>query len=291
MPKEQPSLADLLQEDPVDREALRKALDESRASADIPAGIDGELHNQHLKKDAPWGLAVYRTCYDDEAAWQKMRSHLESQAPRSFASLDERRRESVLARHRLVFMDDEERFRDASLASVRDDFEQWARDELLGNWAEQPVTEARRSELFGASGADGDGGIDMSCGTRYNVCAVVDDVCLESLDRPGGPGPLMLLLRKCYDPAPGVDGDQVHPDFDEGWMWDKDEGPNGWIYVGVDDYVHLYDGLCDWDTWQEDFMFMSPSAWYSQMSLERSPAFWREEREEKKADKHAGPDA
>lgn len=250
-----------------------------RAAEPLP-GIEKEINDGNLKPDAPWGLVVYRTCYNDEAGWQRVRGYLEALVRES---LKERSRDSMLERHRFVFMDDEACFGGASAAEIRDNFEHWAREQLDQNWAAQPVTEAMRLEMYGPRNQPRQGQM-FYAGTRYNVCAVIDDVCLQSFDEkwPGLHG-LIMLVRREWDPSleegdaaeAGGGGDSVHPDYDDGWMVDLSEGPNGWIYVPACEYVDLYDTLSDGDEWQQDHRFMYPSLVYGAMGLERSPGFWR----------------
>ncbi|PNY25608.1 Uncharacterized protein TCAP_04452 [Tolypocladium capitatum] len=234
--------------------------------------IDKELNNEHLKPDAPWGLAVYRTCYDDEVGWQKMREHLET---RVRESLEYYVNDGMLQRHRFVFMDDKTQFDGASPAKVRDHFEQWAKEELARNWAAQPVTEEMRHDMYGPPDNPDNGALSWA-GTRYHVCVLIDDVCLLSLDE-NRVGPIFMLVNKDFGIPHEITEDNEHPDYEDGWMVDHNEGPGGWIYVRSSEYVETYNALHDRNEWGEDDRFMYPSMVYGDMGLERSPAFWREE--------------
>ena len=156
----------------MDQAALERSLKELRANSDALKFTEETLKNEQLKPDAPWGLAVYRTCYDDEAKWQKMLEHLETEVPES--DEDNSRIDALLKRHRFVIIDNKTQFDGASLTMVRDHFEQWSKEELERNWAQQPVTDEMRIHMYeGPSGS----------GTRYNVFIVIDDICLMSFDR------------------------------------------------------------------------------------------------------------
>ena len=104
-----------------------------------------------------------------------------------------------------------------------------------------------------------------------------------------------MLVKRDYKPSPPKEeGDEVHPDYEGGWMYDHDEGPNGWIYIPSSDYLEHYDKLNAIDDWLEDFLYMYPSIVYGHgfmgMSLERSPAFWRDEVAAEKGKLDSGSD-
>ncbi|KAH7374894.1 hypothetical protein B0T11DRAFT_292671 [Plectosphaerella cucumerina] len=118
-------------------------------------------------------------------------------------------------------------------------------------------------------------------GTRYTVFAVFDDICVESM-HPGYPGSLLMLVRRDWEPLSDadmralMDGD-VHEDYEHGYMYNHSEGPGGWIYQDVASYTTLYHRLRDINDWSEEFRYPS-QVYTSMLLLERSPAFWREER-------------
>ena len=51
----------------VDRAAAEEGLKANKSHLE---DLEETLSRKTLKPDSPWGLAVYRTCYNDEAAWQ-----------------------------------------------------------------------------------------------------------------------------------------------------------------------------------------------------------------------------
>ncbi|KAM0324586.1 hypothetical protein ACHAQA_007972 [Verticillium albo-atrum] len=266
----------------IDFPALEKYLRDERAADRLP-GIESELTDPDLRPDAPWGCVVYRTRYDDEAAWLRMCAYLETQVRESLEGRGVMW-EAMTARHRFVFVEDRALLEGASPAKVRGLFEARADEELERNWAAQPVTGEMRGEMKRVS---------THCGTQYNVCMLVDDVCLQSLDEEWpGLSPVVMLVRKAWDPSiVREEGDEVHPEYEEGWMVDHDEGPNGWIYVAALEYVDLYSALQDPYEWEEDHRFMYPSYVYGSlgMGLERSPGFWKKGLEiaGKKAGEHS----
>lgn len=69
-------------------------------------------------------------------------------------------------------------------------------------------------------------GRSFTAGTRYNVCMLIDDICLLSLDE-NRTGPLVMLVKKQWGTDVATEDYQVHPDYEDGWMIDHDEGPGG----------------------------------------------------------------
>lgn len=80
--------------------------------------------------------------------------------------------------------------------------------------------------------------------TRYNYCLVVDDVCLESLDRIARPvvKPVKLVkkVKKVFQDEDdsrgggGGSGMVAHPDWEDG-VRDCNEEDVGWMYLPVED--------------------------------------------------------
>lgn len=250
----------------VDRAAAEEGLKANKSHLE---DLEETLSRKTLKPDSPWGLAVYRTCYNDEAAWQEMKEDLEARPRESMEFYVD---DGLFDRHQFVFMDDKARFDGATPYEIRGHFAKWAREELARHWAVQPVTEEMLRRNI-------DQLIDTA-GTRYNVCMVVDDVSLLSLSKDTLMGPLTMLVNRRLGP-PVVesleDEDDQHPDYADGWMYDRNEGYGGWVYSSTLEYVDTYDKLSDCNNWEEEWMFAYPSVVYDNMGLERSPAFWRDE--------------
>jgi hypothetical protein len=206
---------------------------------------------------------VCRTCYDDEAAWQKLRAEI-CDVKRSFDTASGR---YLIDRHKPVFMDEKAEFDGADRVIIRDHFREWSKAELDRNLLEpissrSHVPDERQDWL----------------GPRYNMFGVVDDVCIESVHRGQ---PLLMLVAIDWEPLTAENmmskHGQYHTDWEDGIMIDHTEGPGGWIYTEASRYVEYYGNLTCALDWTEDFMFMYPSLVYQEMGLDKSPGFWREE--------------
>lgn len=237
--------------------------------------MDADLNPKTFKPDAPWGLVIYRTCYDDEAAWQSLIAELDGRVRRRTWPAEA---SYIPGRHRLVLMDDRTQFDGADRVQVRDHFRQWARAELPRNSLKPPSADEMREKDDEASVT----GLDYltEFGPRYNVFGVVDDICIESTRR-GRVGPLLMLVCRFWEPMKAEDlpedPENFFDDYAAGVMVDPTEGWGGWIYTRTCDYTYHYGLLDDVYNFTDDDMFMYPSYVYGPMGLERSPGFWREE--------------
>lgn len=139
---------------------------------------------------APWGFAVYRTDYSDDAAWHRMQRELEKDAIRGLG----RRRDDqigLLPRHRMVFFDESRATLDgARKDDVRAMFAHWAAEELRRNW--NPTKDSPLPDLRSAQGTDAQSP-GYRAGARYNFCLMVDADGLRSLDSKM---PSVKILRK-----------------------------------------------------------------------------------------------
>ncbi|KAF5514919.1 putative sterigmatocystin biosynthesis P450 monooxygenase STCB [Colletotrichum fructicola] len=216
-----------------------------------------EIGNDDLKPNAPWGFAVYRTCYSDESSWRKMRQHIETCIQDTVGHPLHHVRRTLRSRHQVTFIEDKQSLGSAGPVEVKVHFDTWARQELARNWKER--SETPEVGLFPYGGPPSPKQM-MFYGARYNVCMVIDDVCLQSVDETRKhTGPVALLLKREWQPIRFREGEDVHPDYEDGWMIDHDEGPNGWIYVRASNYVQQYNDLNEWyNDWDEDHMFMYP---------------------------------
>jgi hypothetical protein len=107
--------------DPALRDTLVK-----RVLCDHYDEIDDSLKDRNLKPDTPWGLAIYRVAYGDQAAWERILAEL-NKILVDWGRMDRR------ARHHLVVMDDRSRFNGATIDQVRNHFRKWSLDEVKRN--------------------------------------------------------------------------------------------------------------------------------------------------------------
>ncbi|KAK8040700.1 hypothetical protein PG991_000488 [Apiospora marii] len=144
-----------------------------------------------LKAWAPWGFAVYRTDYSDDAAWRRMQRELEKHAIRRGLGRRGGDRLSLILRHRMVFFDEDRATLDgARRKDVRVMFAHWAAEELRRNWN---ITKDRPlPDLDSARGTDAQSP-GYRAGARYNFCLMVDADALRSLDSKT---PSVTILRK-----------------------------------------------------------------------------------------------
>lgn len=244
-----------------------------RAMSDPLQGIDEALTLEHLNPYAPWGLAVYRTTYDDDAAWVRMRDALSRVAANALELHG--RADSLMPRLSHAFIEDRAALSGAGVRDVRRRFAAWAAGELRRNWrrggeAPPPAEEeARRA---------GVGGPGYFAGTRYNYCLLVDEVCLESLDRMASP--VVKLVRKDFADDEGRDGGgrtslAAPPGWEDG-VTDSEEEDVGWMYLPVADYVDCCNQLHDPEFWYDGY-YVRPPLTFLNRDFASAPGFWRRE--------------
>lgn len=236
--------------------------------------LDADPFGVTLKPNSPWGMVIYRTCYDDEAAWQKIRAEI-CDVESSF-SADYR---YLVDLHKPVFMDDKARFDGLDRVKIRDHFREWSKAEFERNRKEPEPSQPKPPKVYYPPHYPRFESLWNHCGLRYNAFGIVDDVCMESVHRGM---PLFMLMNIDWKPMPPpteeeIHQEQYHTDWDEGFMVDHSEGPGGWIYTETSRYQEYYDSLDSSDVWEEDFMFNYPSQVYGEMGLDKSPGFWRKE--------------
>ncbi|TLD21139.1 hypothetical protein PspLS_09235 [Pyricularia sp. CBS 133598] len=208
------------------------------------AGIDKGLACWEQRHPAaPWGMAVFRTDYGDDDAWRRVVAALQSKIS---DSLELYRREDLLARHRLVLVEDRAALDGASVVDVRERFARWSLEEARRNTGDDPVLDHEQ---------------DCFAGVRYNYCLVVDKTCLDTIDRPGFTEAVLLkLVAKRHDEGTEPDYDEEdrpHPGWDGGTT-DNELENVGWMYVDAGDYVNVCHSLNDPDVWEDDFLYVRP---------------------------------
>jgi valyl-tRNA synthetase len=219
---------------------------------------------------APWGLAVYRVAYGGagaDAAWRRMLDLIGAKVREDLEMMD---RLDLLPRHRLVVVDDRARFDGASPDRVREHFTEWAEEELRRNWREEPVTDDEIARWYPT------GRLDQYAGTRYNFCLLVDDICLESLEKMSGP--VVKLVRKDLaldEPELGVgeDGDDGDDPGWEGGVTNGEFEDVGWMYMHLSEYVDVQNNLHEPDNWVDDYV--RPPLMHWPDDFETAPGFWR----------------
>lgn len=238
---------------------------------DMPDSLQGlgeAVTMEDLKPSAPWGLAVYRTTYGDDAAWGRMRDALSGAVAKGlelYGCTD-----SLLPRLSHASIEDRATLGGAGVRDIRRHFTAWAAEELRRNWrvGETPPTEeeARRAGM---------GGAGYFAGTRYNYCLLVDEVCLESLDRIASPV-VKLVKKDFYDEEEGGGG-RSGVAASSGWedgVTESEEEDVGWMYLPVADYVDCCDQLHDPEFWYNGF-YVRPPLTFLNRDFASAPGFWR----------------
>ena len=229
---------------PINPESHKSNLDHEKNSEGYP-GIQGALGDYNFKVDSPWGLALYRTAYNDEAAWRRIVTQI-----KCTVEIRAQGWVNMLKRHQLVIMDDQSQFDGATIDEVRDHFRWWSLKELKRNWRHPPVPEDVLAR-FGC-GCDVDEwdfvhGVEPA---RYNYCLVVDDMCLECVEWMRDRAVVKLVDRtwkfREYGPddllIPGKNGENCCWD---GGVTDYPHEEVGWMYMEVNDYITMQEDLED----------------------------------------------
>ncbi|KAI9146930.1 hypothetical protein HJFPF1_12959 [Paramyrothecium foliicola] len=231
---------------PIDDE-LREAY-----SAELEAKMAEPLTvlNEHsfLKPDAPWGLVVYRVSYGDETAWNRMISSLRQDIDSSLGKYQELQPQ-LSSRHQLVIMDEKEQLAEVGLDKIRRHFTNWCINELRRNWR-SGLTPATEDEMTGSTGSTN---YLEQAGPRYNFCFLVDEICLESLEKMANP--VVKLVSREWAPDPQEDDDV------------------GWMYVNAYDYVDVQNDLQDAVDWTD--MYVRPPLMRFEGDFDQAPGFWR----------------
>ena len=260
---------------PID-DALRDAFSAEHlremAGPDEFKSIDEALNCRVLKPDTPWGMVVYRVSYGDDGAWERMLAQINKGATEYLEELGHR--QDMLARHRLVVMDDHSQFDGATPDQVREHFTKWAVDELKRNWREQPMPDDEFAKLETGDGVDK----YHSLGARYNFCLLIDDICLESLDKMFSPV-MKLVTRNWAAGEQDLEGkgeeEWEDPGY-EGGVSNNEFEDVGWMYKDVSEYVDIQESLHDPSNWVDDYKRPPLRSWDDE--YETAPGFWRRNR-------------
>jgi hypothetical protein len=248
---------------PID-DALREAYSaELEARMADPLTVLNECN--FLKPDTPWGLVVYRVSYSDDAAWDRMISSLRQDIDSSLAKY-QKLQPQLSSRHQLVIMDDKAKFAGANLETIRDHFTGWCINELRRNWRSGLVP-AIEDEMSGSTN------YLEQAGPRYNFCFLVDDICLESLERMANP--VVKIVSRDWTP----DSQDDEPEEEEDRLnWEGGETNSeyedvGWMYVNAYDYVDVQNDLQDGSDWAD--MYVRPPLMRFEDDFDQAPGFWR----------------
>ncbi|KAK8071136.1 hypothetical protein PG997_011339 [Apiospora hydei] len=193
-----------------------------------------------LKPPAPWGLAVYRADYRDDAAWRRMQEALLAHAAGALAATittDADDAHHLLQRSHTAFLSDPVPPAAARRSDVRAHFARWAAAELRRNWYVTP--DSPLPDLERARGA-GAGSPGYRAGARYNFYLEVDAQSLRSLDSET---PAVKIVRKDWSK--------------EGWDESSSSSPSG-VEAGYDSYLlplKDYVAACR--------ILLDPKKWYS----------------------------
>lgn len=206
-----------------------------------------------------WGFVVYRTAYGDDAAWARYLANMKREAE---AELEVVSSDYMLGpRLAWTVVEDERALRGATRADVRRRFAEWV---------------AARSTARDGPGADHPDAARLIA--RFQVCLIVDEECLESLNRTGVRGePRVVAVRAPR--ASGGDGDdeggmteEDREELEEGGFLDPEsgqarlghaheeapEGDSDWIFVAANDIVSFYETLSRGDDWDYEIYRQAP---------------------------------
>lgn len=241
-----------------------------RAMPNSLQGIGEALTLEDLKPTAPWGLAVYRTTYADDAAWGRMRDALFGAVANALELYG--CTASLLPRLSHAFIEDRATLAGAGVRDVRRRFTVWAAEELRRNWR-VGATPAMEEDACRA-GVEGPG---YFVGPRYNFCLLVDEVCLESLDRMASP--VVKLVEKDFTDEEERGGGRSGVVASSGWedgLTDSEEEDVGWMYLPVADYVDCCNQLHDPEFWHDGY-YVRPPLTFLNRDFASAPGFWRRE--------------
>lgn len=125
-------------------------------------------------------------------------------------------------------------------------------DELKCSW--NKGQDIQGDEIIGATGRRD---YLYQAGPRYNFCLLVDDVCLESLDKMSCS--VAKIIERCWVPDEQdleheEEGGEESTHNWEGGMTSSEFEDVGWMYTNVSEYVELQSNLQEGDNWVHYFV-------------------------------------
>ncbi|UNI19586.1 hypothetical protein JDV02_005766 [Purpureocillium takamizusanense] len=243
-------------------------------SADPLKEVEATLKHRSFKADAPWGLAVYRVAYGDDAAWDRMLQHLHE----SVESIQQEPvNQHLYPRHRFEIMDDKSQFDGATISQLRDDFSKWVLQEYRRNCKESERPSVEDSEADEEGRTHG-----YSGGARYNFFLVVDDICLESMDQACGA--VVKAVQRTWSAERDEGGrysveeiQELGPIQDdsvwEGGLTESSLENVGWMYMETTDYVSSLESLSQPGNWEDEYLRPPQLRW--QEDFDDAPGSWR----------------
>ncbi len=225
-----------------------------------------------FKANAPWGLAIYRIAYGDNAAWERMLKVLEEVAnPDDCATCNE----EIFRRHRFEIFDNED-LNGATHDQLRENFRRWVMEDFTKNSTYQDGIQELDANLEQDKW--------FHNGARYDFFLVIDEICLESLDQRCGP--VMKLVARPSDNYSYIDGATEEEIEEMGGLrlensrWDggetewEDENV-GWMYISDCEYVSYVELLSQIPSnWQDEAFYVRPPM-LRLCSPEDEPGSWR----------------
>ncbi|KAK0669895.1 hypothetical protein QBC41DRAFT_302019 [Cercophora samala] len=192
-----------------------------------PTGL--ETLQSHLPHPtSPWGLPIYRTTYSPSSttAWPQFLSLIQANVT---STLSIYHLPHLSPQHSQPIFSDEATFSGLNTHAIRNHFTSWVSSQ------QQQQTPA------GAS--------------RWGYCLMVDDICLESMDRDKMVGPVVKVVKRLWEAADYDEEEEEENEEEEnnegvegGFRWEDgktgDQGEDvGWMYIYIADYVEMCDIL------------------------------------------------
>jgi hypothetical protein len=244
----------------------RLPIDMEEATKSSHHGLDEELgsyiRSPYVKPDAPWGFVVYRAVYGKESdePWKRMLGLLRDAVARSLPSNNLKEPVKVDPQFELTVMEDEERFAGADSHTIREAFREWVAEDLPPRWLnpdkEGGIDNIRamiRSNTIGEAHEEPIHPWHL-VPPRWSSCLLVDDICLRSLNRADGFGPVVKMVNLR---SPGGRCESIAEGWEDGETDDPQEDV-GWMYTYAHSYEAWYQVLSDPSNWDDEAWYMRP---------------------------------